>query len=71
VESHRGKPSVKVLDLRPSDQAGVLTSGAEHVTLGLTRGDEAEILIQEILAHSDRLITLVGEVFHVSTGEDS
>ncbi len=65
MESHRGKPSVQLLDSRPSDQAEVLTSDGENVTLRLTRGDEAEILLLEILALTERLITLVGEVYNV------
>jgi len=58
-----GKPSVQVLDFRPSDKVvpGVLTSGAEGVTLRFVRGDEAEMLIQEIIAVSDRMISFLGQ----------
>ena len=69
MQSHRGRPSVNVLDLRPSDQAEVLTSEEESVTLRLTRGDEAEILIYEIVNLMDRLIHLVGRGCYVGEVE--
>ena len=60
MNASSGKPSVEELDLRPSDRVVPMDLRAElkSATLRVTRGDEAEILITEIIGLTDKLIYL-------------
>jgi len=58
-----GSHQLKQLELEADRQGGiaVLTEDEESATLRYTRGDEAEMLITEIIKITDRLISFLGK----------
>ena len=60
MQSHRGKPSVQVLDFAPrADGPGgttALTEPPESVSVDTPGGHEAEDLVRDIIFLSERLI---------------
>ena len=71
MKSPVGSDRFRQLDLQPSDSAvpGALTSEAEDTTLRYTRGYEAEMLIDEIIVITDKLISFLGKEFGYGRGE--
>jgi len=67
----RSAGSHQLVDGLESDRQGAiagLTRVEKYVTLRLVRGHEAEDVLRDIIALSDRLITLVGKLVDEEEG---